>query len=149
MRRSSQRSQQIGDARINGNGDKLTDQSTNNAMNAAIKITAMAMRVQRSGNAILAADPIKIGVVNEITGVQAQAGELSLSGIRLAQEEIGNAASTQPDALRSAVLAVNGYRGLEGTFEFDRNGAGLHGYNIVKYDGSRIVFMKRVDFPIW
>ena len=33
-------------------------------------------------------DPIKIGVVNEITGVQAQAGEFTVNGIKLAQEEI-------------------------------------------------------------
>ena len=38
-----------------------------------------------------ASEPIRIGVVNEITGVQAQAGEYTLYGIRLALEEINKA----------------------------------------------------------
>jgi hypothetical protein len=45
-------------------------------------------------------------------------------------------------------LSIKGYKGLEGTYELDRNGDGLHGYNIVKNEGGRIVFMKRVDFPV-
>jgi branched-chain amino acid transport system substrate-binding protein len=38
-----------------------------------------------------AAEPIRIGVVNEITGTQALAGEYTVNGIRLAQEEINQA----------------------------------------------------------
>jgi branched-chain amino acid transport system substrate-binding protein len=60
---------------------------------------------------------------------------------------IRNAGSTEPEAVRSAILAIKGYKGLEGTYEFDQNGDGLHGYNIVKNEGGKIVFMKRVDFP--
>lgn len=60
---------------------------------------------------------------------------------------IKNANSTEPEKVRSAMLAIKGYKGLEGTFEFDQNGDGLHGYNIVKNDGGKIVFIKRVDFP--
>ena len=52
----------------------------------------------------------------------------------------------EPEAVRKAILAIKGYKGLEGTYEFDQNGDGLHGYNIVKNDGGKIVFMKRVDF---
>ena len=47
-----------------------------------------------------------------------------------------------------AQIAIKGYKGLEGTYEFDQNGDGLHGYNIVKNEGGRIVFMKRVDFRV-
>ena len=61
---------------------------------------------------------------------------------------IRNAGSTEPEAVRSAILAIKGYKGLEGTYEFDQNGDGLHGYSIVKNEGGRIVFMKRVDFPV-
>jgi branched-chain amino acid transport system substrate-binding protein len=61
---------------------------------------------------------------------------------------IRNAGSTEPEAVRAAILAIKGYKGLEGTYEFDQNGDGLHGYNIVKNEGGRIVFMKRVDFPV-
>ncbi|MEO8008455.1 MAG: hypothetical protein ABI728_08050 [Betaproteobacteria bacterium] len=50
--------------------------------------------------------------------------------------------------MRSAILAGKGYQGLECTYEFDQNGDALHGNNIVRYDGGRIVFMKRVDFPV-
>ena len=117
-------------------------------MNAAIKITAMPMLVQSSGDAVLAADPMKMGVVNAITGVQAQAGEFTRNGIRFTQEEMNNAGSTQLEDVRSAILAGKGYQGLACTYEFDRNGDGLPGYNFVRYDGGRIVFMKRVDCPV-
>jgi branched-chain amino acid transport system substrate-binding protein len=60
---------------------------------------------------------------------------------------IGNAKSTEPEAIRTAILAINGYQGLEGTYVFDKNGDGLHGYNIVKNEDGKIVFVKRVDFP--
>jgi branched-chain amino acid transport system substrate-binding protein len=38
-----------------------------------------------------AADPIRIGVVNEITGAQAEAGVFTVNGIKLALEEINKA----------------------------------------------------------
>ncbi len=50
--------------------------------------------------------------------------------------------------MRPAILAIKGYKGREGAYEFDQNSDGLHGYNIVKNEGGRIVFMKRVDFPV-
>ena len=61
---------------------------------------------------------------------------------------MNNAKSTEPEAIRKAILAIKGYKGLEGTYEFDGRGDGLHGYNVVKNDGGKIVFMKRVDFPV-
>jgi branched-chain amino acid transport system substrate-binding protein len=61
---------------------------------------------------------------------------------------MNNAKSTDPEAIRKAILAIKGYKGLEGTYEFDGRGDGLHGYNIVKNDGGKIVFIKRVDFPV-
>jgi branched-chain amino acid transport system substrate-binding protein len=61
---------------------------------------------------------------------------------------IRNAGSTEPEAVRAAIPAITGCKGLEGTYEFDQNGDGLHGYNIVKNEGGRIMFMKRVDFPV-
>ena len=59
---------------------------------------------------------------------------------------INNAKSLEPDKIRAALLAVDGYQGAEGTYKFDRNGDGLHGYNIVKNDKGAIVFEKRIDF---
>jgi branched-chain amino acid transport system substrate-binding protein len=61
---------------------------------------------------------------------------------------MNNANSTEPEAVRKAILAIKGYKGLEGTYEFDVRGDGLHGYNVVKNEGGKIVFIKRVDFPI-
>jgi branched-chain amino acid transport system substrate-binding protein len=61
---------------------------------------------------------------------------------------MNNAKSTEPEAVRKAILAIKGYQGLEGTYEFDARGDGLHGYNVVKNEGGKIVFVKRVDFPI-
>ncbi len=60
---------------------------------------------------------------------------------------IKNAGSTDPEAIRKAILAIKGYQGLEGNYEFDANGDGLRGYNVVKNDGGKIVFIKHVDFP--
>lgn len=61
---------------------------------------------------------------------------------------MNNANSTEPEAVRKAILAIKGYKGLEGTYEFDARGDGIHGYNVVKNEGGKIVFIKRVDFPV-
>ena len=59
---------------------------------------------------------------------------------------MNNAKSAEPEAVRKAILAIQGYKGLEGTYDFDTRGDGLHGYNVVKNDGGKLVFIKRVDF---
>ncbi len=61
---------------------------------------------------------------------------------------MNNANSTEPEAIRKAILAIKGYKGLEGTYDFDARGDGVHGYNVVKNEGGKIVFIKRVDFPV-
>jgi branched-chain amino acid transport system substrate-binding protein len=59
---------------------------------------------------------------------------------------INNSKSLESDKIRAALIAVKGYEGAEGTYNFDKNGDGLHGYNIVKNDNGTIVFDKRIDF---
>jgi branched-chain amino acid transport system substrate-binding protein len=59
---------------------------------------------------------------------------------------IGEAKSLEPDKVRKAILAVKGYAGAEGTYNFDANGDGLHGYNIVKNNNGTIVFDKHIEF---
>lgn len=59
---------------------------------------------------------------------------------------INAAGKTDPQAVRGALLAIKGVPGAEGTYAFDANGDGLHGYNVVKNDRGRIAFDKRVDF---
>ena len=59
---------------------------------------------------------------------------------------IDNTKSLEPQKIREAILSVKGYAGVEGTYNFDQNGDGLHGYNIVKNDNGKIVFIKHIDF---
>jgi branched-chain amino acid transport system substrate-binding protein len=59
---------------------------------------------------------------------------------------ISDAKSTEPDKIRQAILAIKGYEGAEGTYNFDANGDGLHGYNIVRNERGTIVFDKHIDF---
>jgi branched-chain amino acid transport system substrate-binding protein len=59
---------------------------------------------------------------------------------------INKAGNTDPHAIREAILATKGFAGAEGTYNFDANGDGLHGYNIVKNDKGNIVFDKHIDF---
>jgi branched-chain amino acid transport system substrate-binding protein len=59
---------------------------------------------------------------------------------------INNAKSLEPQAIRTAILAIKGHKGAEGVYNFDQNGDGLHGYNIVKNDNGKIVFDRHIDF---
>ena len=59
---------------------------------------------------------------------------------------INNAKSLEPQKIREAILSVKDYPGVEGTYNFDQNGDGLRGYNIVKNDNGKIVFIKHIDF---
>ena len=66
--------------------------------------------------------------------------------IHVLANAITAAKSTEPDKLRAALLAVNGYKGVEGPYKFDKNGDGLHGYNILKNEKGDMVVEKRIDF---
>jgi branched-chain amino acid transport system substrate-binding protein len=59
---------------------------------------------------------------------------------------IGEAKGLEPEKLRQAILAVKGYAGAEGTYKFDANGDGLHGYNIVRNNNGTVVFDKHIEF---
>jgi branched-chain amino acid transport system substrate-binding protein len=67
--------------------------------------------------------------------------------IKVLAMAINNAKSLEAEKIRSALLAIDGVEGAEGTYKFDKNGDGLHGYNIVRNDKGTIVFDKRIDFP--
>jgi branched-chain amino acid transport system substrate-binding protein len=60
---------------------------------------------------------------------------------------IRDANGTEPEKVRSALLAIQGHVGAEGEYNFDPNGDGLHGYNVVRNDEGKLVFVRRVDFP--
>jgi branched-chain amino acid transport system substrate-binding protein len=59
---------------------------------------------------------------------------------------INKAGSTDPAKIREAILATKKFPGAEGEYNFDQNGDGLHGYNIVKNEKGTIVFDKHIEF---
>ncbi len=65
----------------------------------------------------------------------------------LLAKAITAAGGTEPDQIRTALLSIHGHEGAEGTYNFDPNGDGLHGYNVVRNDEGKLVFVRRVDFP--
>jgi len=65
--------------------------------------------------------------------------------LHLLKQAIESAKGTDPDKLRAALLAVCGWKGVEGTYCFDKNGDGLHGYNVVHNEDGKISFLKHID----
>jgi branched-chain amino acid transport system substrate-binding protein len=59
---------------------------------------------------------------------------------------VDKAGSTDPGKIRAAILAIKGYKGAEGQYNFDEFGDGLHGYNIVRNEKGVIVFDKHIEF---
>ncbi|GLH81849.1 ethanolamine utilization protein EutJ [Bradyrhizobium sp. SSBR45G] len=66
--------------------------------------------------------------------------------VHVLAKAIAAAGDTSPEKIRQALLAVKDYHGVEGTYNFDANGDGLHGYNIVKNSNGEIVVEQRIDF---
>ena len=56
------------------------------------------------------------------------------------------AKSTEPEAVRNALLSTRGLKGVEGTYNFEPNGDGVHGYNVVRNEKGTIVYDKHIDF---
>lgn len=48
--------------------------------------------------------------------------------------------------IRAALLATKGLKGLEGTHNFDPNGDGVHGYNVVRNVNGKVSFIKHIEF---
>jgi branched-chain amino acid transport system substrate-binding protein len=59
---------------------------------------------------------------------------------------INKAGATDPAKIREAILDTKKFPGAEGEYNFDQNGDGLHGYNIVKNEKGSIVFDKHIEF---
>src|SRR5271154_5390445 len=57
---------------------------------------------------------------------------------------INKAGSTDPAKIREAILALKKFPGAEGEYNFDQNGDGLHGYNVVRNEKGTIVFDKHI-----
>jgi branched-chain amino acid transport system substrate-binding protein len=59
-------------------------------------------------------------------------GAWSYDAVHVLARAIDQANSLEPEKLRQAILSVKGYAGAVGIYNFDKNGDGLHGYNVVK-----------------
>jgi branched-chain amino acid transport system substrate-binding protein len=68
--------------------------------------------------------------------------------VYLIKHAIETAKSTEPEAIRKALLSTRGFKGVEGTYDFEPNGDAVHGYNVVKNEKGKIVFIQRIDFPV-
>src|SRR3954454_19240759 len=66
--------------------------------------------------------------------------------ITILSAAINKAGSTDPAKIRQAILGLKKYPGAEGEYNFDQNGDGLHGYNVVKNEKGTIVYDKHIDF---
>jgi branched-chain amino acid transport system substrate-binding protein len=71
----------------------------------------------------------------------------SYAALYLLKHAIQNAGSTDSEAVRKALLATRGLKGIAGTYQFDANGDGLHGYTIVRNEQGKLVFIRTIEFP--
>ncbi len=67
-------------------------------------------------------------------------------GLHILARAINDAGTTDPGKVRAAILAIHGYAGAEGAYNFDANGDGLHGYNVVRNDKGRMTFIRHIEF---
>ena len=71
----------------------------------------------------------------------------AFDAVNLIALAIKTAESTDPEAMRTAILGIKGtFRGAEGTYSFDERGDGLHGYNIVRNEDGKLRFIKHIEF---
>jgi branched-chain amino acid transport system substrate-binding protein len=73
-------------------------------------------------------------------------GSWPYDAVHVLAQAINAAGSVEPHKIRDALLAVKDYHGVEGTYNFDKNGDGLHGYNIVRNASGNIFVEQRIDF---
>lgn len=53
---------------------------------------------------------------------------------------------TSGPAIQRGIRSVQNYHGVEGTYNFDKNGDGLHGYSVVKIVNDKVQLVKYDDF---
>ncbi len=70
----------------------------------------------------------------------------SFDAVTILARAINAAGNTDPENIRNAILAIHGFKGIEGEYNFDANGDGLRGYNIVRNDNGKIVFERHIEF---
>ena len=70
----------------------------------------------------------------------------SYGGVYLLKHAIEKAKSTDAEAIRTAMLSIKGLKGVEGTYNFEPTGDGVHGYNVVRNVNGKIAFIKHIEF---
>jgi branched-chain amino acid transport system substrate-binding protein len=70
----------------------------------------------------------------------------SFDAVNLLAQAINAAGTVEPEAVRAALLNIKGFRGVEGEYNFDANGDGLRGYNIVRNEKGALTFERRFEF---
>src|SRR6201994_295293 len=83
-------------------------------------------------------DAVKVGPDNQ--------SSWTYDAINVLSAAINKAGTTEPGKVREAILEIKKFPGAEGEYNFDQNGDGLHGYNVVKNDKGNIVFDKHIEF---
>jgi branched-chain amino acid transport system substrate-binding protein len=66
--------------------------------------------------------------------------------ITILSAAINKVGSTDPAKIREAILGLKKFPGAEGEYNFDQNGDGLHGYNVVRNEKGTIVYDKHIEF---
>ena len=69
----------------------------------------------------------------------------AFDAVNLLGRAINDAGSTDREKIRPAMIAIRGFPGAEGEYNFDENGDGLRGYNVVKNDNGKVVFDRRIE----
>jgi branched-chain amino acid transport system substrate-binding protein len=70
----------------------------------------------------------------------------TFDAITVLSAAINKAGSTDPGKIREAILSTKKFPGAEGEYNFDQNGDGLHGYNVVRNEKGTITFDKHIEF---
>ncbi len=73
-------------------------------------------------------------------------GAWTFDAVNVLVHAIRQTNNTEPEAVRTAILAIRDFKGAEGTFSFDENGDGLHGYNVVRNDNGKLSFIKYIGY---
>ena len=70
----------------------------------------------------------------------------TFDAMQILARAMNDAKTTDPQKVRAAIIAVKGYKGTEGTFNYDENGDGLRGYNVAKNENGDVKFDKHIEF---
>jgi branched-chain amino acid transport system substrate-binding protein len=70
----------------------------------------------------------------------------TFDAVTILSAAINKAGSTDPVKIREAILSLKKFPGAEGEYNFDQNGDGLHGYNVVRNEKGAIVFDEHIEF---